>query len=188
MRRITFIFFIILFCPDIFGQTNIYRDNRIMHYYSLTDFNKIDTLEYWNYKLDLNHKPTENDKVKPIGLLTFYRTKSIDDSVSLKTYNRLWQPSISFDIYKLSDTSFCSQKSNLIHLLSSCSPPNVGGDYFVFGNFVFLNTDVCISCSNYLTKVDYCRPVINNVFTSVTNKNVTILNDLVKQFIIKRGQ
>jgi hypothetical protein len=188
MRIITFIFFIALFCSDTFGQANVYGNNRIVYYYSLTDFSNIDTLEYWNYKLDLTNKPTENDTVKPIGLLTFYRTKSIDDSISLKTYNRLWQPAISFDIYKLSDTTFCSQKSNLLHMLSSCSPPNVGGDYFVFGNFVFLNKSVCISCSNYLTKGDYCRPVINYVFTRVTDKNVTNLNDLVKQFIIKRGQ
>jgi hypothetical protein len=86
MRIITFIFFIALFCSDTFGQANVYGNNRIVYYYSLTDFSNIDTLEYWNYKLDLTNKPTENDTVKPIGLLTFYRTKSIDDSISLKTY------------------------------------------------------------------------------------------------------
>jgi hypothetical protein len=154
----------------------------------MTDFNKIDTLEYWNYKLDLQYKQSENDTVKPIGLLTFYRIKSIDDSISMKIYNKLWQPSISYEIYKLSDTTFCNQKSNTIHLLSSCSPPNIGGDYFIFGNFVFLNKSACISCSNYLTKDDYCRPVINYVFINVTNKNVTNLYDLVKQFIISPGE
>jgi hypothetical protein len=129
-----------------------------------------------------------SDTVNPIGLLTFYRTKSIYDSIRMKTYNRLWQPSISFEIYKLSDTTFCSQKSNILHLLSNCTPPDVGGDYFAFGNFIFLNKSVCISCTNYLTNVDYCRPVINYVFTRVTNKDVSNLNELVKQFIIKRGQ
>ncbi len=187
MKLIVFLFFLSLFCLYSLGQTKIYDSNQIMLNYPSTDFNKIDTLEYWNYKLDLKYKSTETDMVKPIGLLTFSRIKSIDDSINLKVYNKPWKPMISFEIYKLSDTTFCSKKSNLIHVLSSCTPPNVGGDCFIFGNFIFLNKNECVSCSDYVTKVDYCRPVINYAFMSVKNRNVKNLNDLVTQFKIKSG-
>lgn len=172
-------------CSNIFGQPSIHGNTYNLYVYSLTDFSSIDTLEHWNYTLDLTYKPIKNDSVSPIGLLTFSRTRPIDDSISLEADNISWQPSISFEIYNLSDTSYCYRKSELIRIFSSCSPPNVGGDCFVFGNFVFLNSQVCVKCSNNSTKLDFCRPLVNYVFNKLTDKTVTNLADLSKQFIIK---
>ena len=157
-------------------------------YYSKTDFSIADTLSLWNYKIDTTYRGKENDSIKPIGLLIFWRTRPIDDSISKNLYNQLWTPYITFDIFNLSDTNYCFEKSTRTRFFSSCVPPQVGGDIIKVDKFVFLNRNVCLSCQRYDTKVDYCRPVINYVFLKIDRNKITTIESLTNQFVISAGQ
>jgi hypothetical protein len=157
-------------------------------YYSKTDFSIVDTLSLWNYKLDTTYKGKENDSIKQFGVLIFWRIKPIDDSISKHIYNQLWTPFIMFDIYNVTDTNYCFQKSTRTRHFSSCVPPQVGGDIIIVDKFVLLNRNVCLSCQRYDTKIDYCRPVINYVFSKIDRSKITTIESLTDQFIITQGQ
>lgn len=172
----------------IFDTTANAKQFNNSRYYAKTDFSFIDTIELWNYRLDTTYKPKQLELARPIGQLIFWRTRPIDDKVSKKLYNRDWTPYIVFEIYNLADSNFCYEKSNRRRLLSSCVPPNVGGDIIFLDRFIFVNSHVCLSCERYDTKVDYCRPVINYVFSNVDKTKITNLKSLVQQFVIKEGK
>lgn len=157
-------------------------------YYSKTDFSSIDTLSLWSYKLDTIFNGKDGDSVKPIGMLTFWRTKPIDDSISKSIYHQLWTPYITFAIFNLSDTNYCFKKSTRTRHFSSCVPPQVGGDIIIVDKFIFLNGNFCLSCQRYDTKIDYCRPVINYVFSKLDRSKITTIQSLANQFIITAGQ
>lgn len=147
----------------------------------------MDNLELWNYKLDTTFKGRERDSLKPFAQLIFWRTKPIDDKISKKLYKQLWTPYFVFEIYNLADSSFCFDQSNRRRLLSSCVPPDVGGDILIIDKFIFFNSYVCLSCERNDTKIDYCRPIINYVFSQVDPAKVTTLKSLLDQFVIKEG-
>lgn len=188
MKNIFGILIVIHFSSNLTGQNIVYQENLDSFLHASAVSCKIDTLEYWNYKLDLTYKPNYMDSVMPIGLLTFYRTKSVGSSLKADNDGRLSKPTISFEIYNLSEASFCEKKADYIRVISSCSSPNAGGDCFKFGNFTFLNRQVCLNCYQSSTNIDYCRATINYVFKKIPNPKVTDIKELVKQFAVKEGQ
>ena len=164
MRQYFLFFALLIFATNCIGQTQsqivfettiISTEVNNKKYYSKTDFSIIDTLNLWSYKLDTTFKGKENDSIKPIGMITFWRTKPIDDSISKSIYHQLWTPYITFAIFNLSDTNYCFQKSTRTRYFSSCVPPQVGGDIIIVNKFVFINGNVCLSCQRYDTKIDY---------------------------------
>lgn len=157
-------------------------------YYSKTNFSFIDTLSLWNYQLDTTYNGNKDDSVRPIGQLIFWRTKPIDDGISQRLYNQLWTPYIAFDIFNIGDFAYCNAISNKTRYLSSCVPPEVGGDLMIFDKFVFLNRNVCLECQRHDTKVDYCRPVINYIFSKLDRTKMITIHSLVNQFVIVKGQ
>ena len=179
----------ILFSSSSFGQ-NLVFDTTVYarESYSKTDFSNIDTFQLWNYLLDTTYKGRETDSIKPSGQLIFYRTSSIDDGISKKIYGRLWTPVISFDIFSVADTSYCFERSARTRIYSSCVPSDVGGDIIIIGKYLFLNHSVCVRCERHDTKVDYCRPVINYVFSKIDKNKITTIQSLVHQFIIAEGK
>jgi hypothetical protein len=182
------------FASNSFGQDFVFDTTKERSsandatYYSKTDFSIIDTLQLWNYLLDTAYHSKETDSVKPRGQLAFWRTRPIDDKISKKVYGQPWTPYIAFDIFSIADTSYCFKISSSTRYLSSCVPPNVGGDIIVIDKFVFLNHNVCLGCQRYETKVDYCRPVINYVFSKIDKTKITTIESLVQQFVIARAQ
>ncbi len=184
----------LLLASFCFGQNFVFdttKNNEHINsskYYSKTDFTLIDTLSLWNYYLDTTYHGRTTDSVKPIGLLTFWRTKPIDDSVRKQVYGRLWTPSIEFEVYNMSDSSYCYYKSFRTRVSSSCVAPDVGGDIIMLDNFLFLSRWVCLNCQRYDKQVDYCRPVINYVFSSLNKAKITTIQNLVQRFAISKGQ
>ena len=193
MKVYTFIFSL-LFALNSFGQSFVFdtTTNRPpinnSKYYSKTNFSLIDTVQLWNYLLDTAYHGKDTDSIKPVGELIFWRTKPIYDSISKYVYKQLWMPYIIFDIFSISDTSYCYDRSTRTRYYSSCVAPNVGGDIIIIDKYLFLNHSVCLNCQQYDTKVDYCRPIINYVFSNIDRTKVTTIQSLAQQFVIAKGQ
>jgi hypothetical protein len=172
----------------VFDTTSDSRRFNNHYYYSATDFSNIDSIELWNYKLNDNYHGEKEDSIRPVGEIFFWRTNSIDDKISQQVYGHFWTARIEFDIFALKDSSYCYFRADRTRFYSSCVPPQVGGDIIKIGNFIFVSRGVCMSCHRYDTNVDYCRPVINYIFSKVDETKVNSLKDLVSQFIIKQGK
>ncbi len=169
----------------LFGQT----ENSVFHSsawdnFSKTDFSKIDSLSCWFYVLT-NKNPSYEDSIKPVGQLIFQRTYSVKDTISESLYKSGFLPNFTFQVFDIKDSAYCFKKSRLIKTVSSCVSPDVGGDIIIFGNFIFLNINVCLHCKRYDTGVDYCRPIINKMFLSMDKRKATSLDQIVRQFPIK---
>lgn len=145
---------------------------------------QVDTLSLWNYELQQHAKP---QKDKAIGQITFWRAKPIHDSVHLALHQELWTPQISFSIYTLADSAYCSAQSRRSKMSASCIGPDVGGDLYRVGNLILLNRDICLSCVSFETKKDYCRPVIAQVLNAMDPRNVKTLADLESQMGLRKG-
>lgn len=149
------------------------------------NFMSVDSMEYWNYDLRTIDKGQHKDSVQPIANVIFFRSRPLQDSFSRRIYGKDWSPVMEFSIYKLSDSAFCSRRSLSTRFLSSCVPPDVGGDIIITGNFIFLNNDVCLHCRKYDTKIDYCRPVVNSLFGGLDKNKLSSIEEIVAQFPIK---
>ena len=143
-----------------------------------------DTLSLWNYQLEPRAK-TQKDK--SVALITFWRTKPINDSIHLARHQELWTPTISFSVFPLADSAYCRAQSTKIKMSSSCLGPDIGGDMHRVGNFILLNRDICLSCVAYVSEKDYCRPVVTKIFGAIDNKKVKTLQDLEAQMGVKKG-
>jgi len=123
--------------------------------------------------------------VKVIGQLTFQRTHPVNDSTTQALNGTGFLPNISFQVYSLKDSAYCIRKSESIKMVSSCSMPDTGGDMIIFGDFIFLNRMTCVWCKRPDNRVDYCRPIIENIFKNLDKSAAHSLEQLVGQFPIK---
>ena len=190
MKQCLLIAFLFLTWTKIFCQTvDTKMYDKPNYYYSKTDFSFVDTLSKWSYNLTLNSKSIWKDTVtKPIAKITFFRTKALFDTISRRTYGRDWAPRIDFEIYNITDSLKCFERSDFTRNVSSCVPPSVGGDIFVVGSFIFLNNDVCLNCDKYDNGIDYCRPTLKKIFSKVRLDKVSSLQEIIEQFDIKQGE
>jgi len=159
------------------------------YYYTKTNFDFTDTLSNWNYDITLFLKNIDSATIiKLVGEITFFRTKPLFDSISRCIYGIDWTPSINFKIYNITDSAKCFERSEFTRHTSSCVPPAVGGDIFIVGKFIFLNNSVCLHCYKYDNEVDYCRPIIKNIFSKVRLDKVSNLKEITQQFGIKQSK
>ena len=189
MNRLFLILIILFLTVDLFAQQPRYNQNDTTKYYYLkTNFSKIDTLEYWKFSFEATTELNENDSINPIGIVNFWRTVSIDDSISMVVYGKLWTPHISYKIYNLKDSLYCKEISKKVRFFSSCVPPDVGGDFIILGELILLNTNVCLGCGRYDTGTDYCRPILNKVFKTIDTQKINSISSLEAQIgeIIKK--
>jgi hypothetical protein len=147
---------------------------------------KTDSLEFWNYKFK-EKRIKVNDTVELLGTIVFWRTRAVADSSYFRTYGKSWAPVIKFDIFNISDSSYCKKYALKAMIRSNCAPPYSGGDYIVTGKFIFANFDLCVDCALPPSGIDYCRPVINLIFSKVNKDKPTSLKRIFNQFIIKEG-
>jgi hypothetical protein len=188
MKQLLIIPCILFFVGNIKGQSRpLTKDDKWSSYYDKTDFSIIDTVDLWAYRFEGACKEKLSDSVQALGRLSFFREKTVYDSARSRSEGRLWNPVIEYTIYKLSDSAYCMQRSTHIRLISNCLPPSVGGDYFILGGYIFLNENVCLSCINYATGIDYCRPVVNYVISKVNRNKVATLEEIFNQFQIHKG-
>jgi hypothetical protein len=177
--------FLILFLfasTQVIGQTFIY-DTTDNHYAGV-NFTFKDDLKYWTYKLH-SKKPSKKDQ--SIGYINFWRTEKWDDNAD-KEFHMAWNPGIGFEIFDLKDSSVALNISRQVRLLSSCVAPHIGGDYFVVGNFIFVNSVSCVSCYRGKNSTDYCRPTIYRIFKNIDLTKISSLTDIVQQLGIKRSE
>jgi len=188
-KNLIILFILIFISVNSSGQDLAYSKSDSSAYYYKTDFQKVDSIHLWNFRIDTSIVIHKSDSIHSIGKIYFWRTKSIDDGISKSIYNKLWTPQISFDIYKLSGKIHCEEVSNHIRYFSSCTPPNVGGDLLSIGNYILLNRDVCLSCERYDTEVDYCRPLLNKLFGNIDDEKIISLKSLESeiQFFLKKA-
>jgi len=144
-----------------------------------------DTLALWNYQF----KPAagaKTDSVQPLGTLFLWRNKPINDRDYFSIYKSFPTPLFKFTVYNITDSAYCEKEALRGMVMSNCLPPDVGGDYFIIGNYFFINYGLCIPCRFLGT--DYCRPVLGAVLKPIDARHVTSLNDIFKQFIVKVGE
>jgi len=179
MKRLIIITIVLFLTANLYAQQTRYtQDDTSKHYYSKTDFTEIDTLEFWKFNIDRSSELTKNDSINPIGTVRFWRTVSIDDSISIKVYDKLWTPNISYSIYNVKDSIYCKKVSERVRFFSSCVPPDVGGDYIVLGEFILLNTSVCLQCGRYYTGLDYCRPILNSIIKQIDIEKIKSIDSI----------
>ena len=185
--RIFLFLIIIISCSSLqlSGQSN----NSVFYSYSLndyskTDFSNVDSLSCWFYVLWIKES-SRKDSIKSLGELTFQRDHAVKDSISESLYKTGFLPLITFQVYDIKDSAYCFKKSLLIKTVSSCMAPDAGGDIIVFGKFIFVNLKVCLPCKRFDNGVDYCRPIVNKMFSSVDMTKVDSLEQIIGQFPIQ---
>ncbi len=154
------------------------------YYLSETKFSQVDTATKWTYFFDTGYGKQWKDSIKPLGLIEFWRTEPLDDSISKFIHGKWWTPRIRFEIYHARDSMACFKKSTNIRFFSSCVPPDVGGDIILAGDFLFLSKGACLSCKKYDTGEDYCRPVINQLFQRLIGMKKKSLSALIDALAI----
>lgn len=158
-------------------------DKTDKHYASI-NFDQVDPLEYWNYSLQLQSIPDPGEP-KQLGQLMITRNKTFIDK-SVTENGGEWAPFIVFEIYDARDYAVCQEMSKATRAAATCAPGEVaGGDVFRIGPFVFLNQADCPACMKGDTKVDYCRPVVDAIFSKIDAAKVSNIGDLIKQLPIK---
>lgn len=164
------------------GQTN--PTSQKGNYFKTTSDDYFErVIRPWKYQFTRSQAEPVNDSVNKVGQVVFWRSEAIYDNVS-KTY---WKPDINFDIYTDSDSMFCKNLSEKIRLLSGCGTINTGGDIFVIGHFILLNSSSCVNCASS-SNIDYCRSIIKRILDAVPDKDTHDWNAVLKQFIIDKAK
>jgi hypothetical protein len=101
--------------PYINNKLKVYNKKLYNKYeykksYLKINFDNIDTLSLWNFKIDYKYR-IKKSKIQPIGKIEFWRTKPLKDDESRKIYGKDWTPSFEFEIYKITELEFCKKRS-----------------------------------------------------------------------------
>lgn len=172
-------------------------------HYSKTNFTLIDSIDRWCYKIIANYKPSRIDSTVPLCQVHFTRSEDLVDSSGYYKYLKLYGPSkkssftrnesvrfkpyIIFRVYSLKDSVAAFRIASFASLITSCAPPYAGGDLFIAGSFIFVNDELCLKCSAaFGGEVDYCRPLLNFIFSSLKNSNAPTVEDLLTHLPIKK--
>lgn len=127
------------------------------------------TIKPWRYFF----QPTAPDSMntmgpQKLGHLLLWRSSPIASNDGGKA---LW-PRMGFDVYHAKDSIAVKTIAEQMINATACNGPNKGGDYLPAGNFILLNTQQCVSCSND-SGIDYCRHIIKQVLAMAILKNPT---------------
>ena len=177
--------------PYINNQSKIYNKklyNRNEKPYLKVDFDNIDTLSLWSFKINRKYRIKKN-KIQPIGKIEFWRIKPLEDKQRKEIYGKDWTPSFEFEIYKITELEFCKKRSLNTRLISSCY--NFGGDLLIIGNFIFLNNQVCDNCKKWDNGIDYCRPLINKILSRIViddNNSLKEIENKIREEINKTSR
>lgn len=172
----------------VYGQPALVANDTSKVYYSKTDFNLEDSLDLWIYYVEKDLAFSREDSIQPLYKLTFKRLEPINNYTEL--YKQLdtvsWKVHITYKVYRLADSAYCFEKSAQIRKKTNFIPPFAGGDYFIIGKFIFLNTEYCIACIQLETNADYCRPTVNRLISNIDRSRPFSIEGIVRQFPIKR--
>ena len=177
-------------------------------HYSKTDFSQVDTLDKWCYSININSKPSKFDSAKPLCLVSFTRFVPLCDSAGYYKFIKglnldstkdgiylhqglkeqiLYNPTITFNVYPIQDSSAAYKISEINMRITSSLPPRAGGDLFIIGAFIFVHDDLSVRCGSLFSgKEDYLRPLLNFIFKDLKNTNAITVMDLLKRLPIKQ--
>jgi hypothetical protein len=181
VRQITLVLISCFFSSILFSQKNVYDTTD--PFYAAVDFSFKDDLNVWRYKAHLR-KPT--NKNPSLGYVIFWRTEMWDDNTD-KEFHMGWNAGIIFQVFNIKDSALGLSLSRFARNSTQCGPPRIGGDWFILSNFLFVNEEPCLACFRKKNATDYCRPVINQIFSQIDLSNVSSVKDIIKQLPIQEG-
>lgn len=138
------------------------------------------TVDPWKYRFTPSDSSGPGEK---IGTIFFWRTVSLYDN----TTKKYWKPSISYDVYNLSDVEFVEKKSAEIKSRSNCDSIHQGGEIEIVNTFLLLNTAECVSCLSG-ANVDYCRHIITLILAPLRSESIQNWNELLKRLPVPKGK
>lgn len=187
MKYIAISILSVCFWGSCLAQPALMANDTARVYYSKTDFYSIDSLELWSYYVNKDVVVNAEDSLTPAYELTFKRVRSVNHfDTGIRELDKYWETSIMYKVYRLRDSNYCYNRSRQIRARTNFVPPYAGGDYFIIGKFIFLNTDVCVGCIQYRTGTDFCRPVVNELLSAIDMDKPYSIEGIVRQFPIKR--
>ena len=155
-------------------------------YYAGINFDEVDPLENWSYRLSIQSISID-ETPKQLGQLMIGREKALV-SKAIKENGGKWMPFMVFEIYDAKEYDLILQLSKETREQASCAPPLIGGDVIKIGKFVFINRNDCLEGYSSDGQHDYARPVVNAIFSKVDAAKATTLEELVKQFPIRKAK
>lgn len=175
MRYLT-IFLIFLFCVSESKSQNI---------------NPKDPNE-WEYKIFPGNEGSLQDSAHAFEVVEFYSNFKIIESVIDTNSSRLRKKgiryaTIRFQVFKLQDLSYCLGVAKKIKDTSSCQLNQGVGDYFIAGDYVFINMEDCFPCIIQKNSKDMCKPFIESLFKRIDHKEDLKLKDLLIKLPIKEA-
>lgn len=144
----------------------------------------LDTIAKWDFKINFTDIPI-NKSIRPIAIISFFRKEHILIISSDKKLKKKWTPNINFNIYTISDIDKCKLESNNIKTLSDCISSNIGGDFYIIGNYILLNEQACLNCIIPNSEIDICRPVIEYFLSNIIISNDSSFLDIENQIRLK---
>ena len=147
----------------------------------------------WKYKLYPAENISPKDSIHEIGSVSFFSKYAIivpvvDTDPKLLKRSGIYYAQITFHVFKLQDLSNALRVTKKIRDTSSCQSNQSAGDYFISGNYVFVNMDDCFPCIVQNNTKDMCRPFIQSLFKKIDNKEGLQLKELLLQLPIKESQ
>ena len=155
----------------------------ILFLFSCDSEPEINNPKHWTYEFEFEIE--SQDSIKPIGRIEFRRTKSIKDQLREDTYNERWYPSMTFDVYNISDLKYCEELSRKLRMFSSCLDSHLGGDLIVNSGYIFYNYSGCLNCTGSENGVDYCRPIVIKTLSELNLTKDSTLKDIDREIGIK---
>lgn len=144
----------------------------------------MDSLTDWSYDV------VSNDRIDTnlICRIALFRNRELPDELSMQTYGRGIRPLMIFNVYPVSMIDTVKKMSFKCKVFASCVPPNVGGDYYVLKDFVFINYSSCVDCAYANYKTDLCRANINRIISSIKERHYSSIDELLADLPIKKKE
>ena len=139
----------------------------------------------WRYAYEDVPDTLNRSGLIAIGRLSFIRNKSIPDSLHYAVYGRRWHPLMTFDVLPHEMHDECLADQHEVHVLSSCTSPNVGGDIFSVGKFILYNNDVCLNCEHE-DGVDRCRGPIGEIIERIQEQDPATISQLIEAVPVQK--
>ena len=169
--------------PDAHSQKQVFDSNDSL--LRNVNFSFADDMEKWGFGFEAN-KPWKWDS--SLGRIMFFRLRDWDDNpqAEFKTPGQGYL-NITYYIYPLKDSGLVKRFSKTLREMKSlCNIPYRGGEYFVAGNFIFINSKDCLNCYRNKTGTDYCRPMVNRIFSNMNGIENATLKEIIEKIPLKK--
>jgi hypothetical protein len=159
---------------SLFSQDNLHLKSQ---------FNlSLDSLTDWSY----DNVQSDIEDSNLVCRIAFFRNKEIPDELSQKVYGRGLRPLMILNVYPISLIDTVKRMSLECKILSSCVPPNVGGDYYILKDYILINYTSCVTCASSNYNTDLCRANINRILSTIKKKHYSSIDELLADLPVKK--